>query len=154
MSDDVLSVIPIDPYWQPDRTAGEAATAIVRALAPDPDGATVEVRTSWHEIVTLVDCGQNLERIGCPACGTDADTEWWQDLMEARYEDGFDDLSARMPCCGTDTSLDQLDYQWPCGFARFEIEVWNPPQIWFTDDELSRIASTLGHKVRQIRAHI
>jgi hypothetical protein len=97
VSDDVLSVIPIDPYWQPDPTAGDTATAIVRALAPDPDGVTVEIRTSWHETVTLVDCGANLERIGCPACGANADTEWWQDLMEARYEDGFHDLSTHMP---------------------------------------------------------
>jgi hypothetical protein len=74
--------------------------------------------------------------------------------MDERCEGGFEDLSAFMPCCSTEASLDQLDDQWPCGFARFEIEIWNPPQPWFTDEELSRIAEVLGHEVRQIRAHI
>lgn len=154
MSDDVLSVIPTDPRWQPDRGAAEAATAIVTGLVPDLDRVTVEIKTSWHDVVTLVDCGENLERIGCPACGTDADLEWFVDLMEERYETGFDDMSTRMSCCGAESSLDRLEFEWPCGFARFEIEVWNPPLIWFAEEDLARIAAALGHEVRQIRAHI
>ncbi|XUL90522.1 hypothetical protein ACQ86D_31050 [Streptomyces galilaeus] len=59
------------------------------------------------------------------------------------------------PCCSAATSLDALDYDWPCGFARFEIAVWNPGRlIRFGDDELSAVAEALGHPVRQIRAHI
>ena len=57
-----------------------------------------------------------------------------------------------VPCCGRRTALTDLDYDWPCGFARFEIEIWND---WdpFTDGELESIAQTIGHPVRQILAH-
>jgi hypothetical protein len=47
-----------------------------------------------------------------------------------------------------------LDYDWPCGFARFEVAAWNPSRDWFTDDELALFADALGHDVRQIMAHI
>ncbi|MFF2511501.1 hypothetical protein [Streptomyces sp. NPDC058086] len=43
---------------------------------------------------------------------------------------------------------------WPCGFARFEIAVWNPARLWFSDEELTVLGDALGHPVRQIRAHI
>ncbi|MFW6692168.1 hypothetical protein [Streptomyces sp. MAR4 CNX-425] len=46
MSDDVLSVIPTDPRWQP-----------------------AEIDVTWHDTLTVVDCGQNLQKIGCPHCG-------------------------------------------------------------------------------------
>jgi hypothetical protein len=47
-----------------------------------------------------------------------------------------------------------LDYHWPCGFARFEIAIWNPERTWFDDEDLAAIAKALGHPVKQIRAHI
>jgi hypothetical protein len=59
-----------------------------------------------------------------------------------------------VPCCGVATSQDALDYDWPCGFARFEIAVWNPERASFSDEELTAIGNTLGHPVRHIRAHI
>ncbi len=69
MSDNVLSVIPADPDWQPTAEAADAAMAVLRRLAPQLDGfVTTEYRTTWHERVVAVDCGANLERIECPAC--------------------------------------------------------------------------------------
>jgi len=50
--------------------------------------------------------------------------------------------------------LTDLDYDWPCAFARFEIEIWNPGRDPFTDGELESIAQAIGHPVRQILAHI
>ena len=76
------------------------------------------------------------------------------DLLEERFEDGFEDLSATVPCCGRPTTLDEHDYDWPCGFARFELAVWSPGRDWLTDQELSMLARALGHPVRQILAHI
>lgn len=155
MSDDVLSVIPTDPYWQPDQDAGTRAAAIVAELAcGTPDDLDVEIDVTWHDGLTVVDCGENLERIGCPHCGASIDTEWWADLLEAHCEDGFATLAIEVPCCGAGSSLDALDYDWPCGFARFEIAIWNPDRNWFTDEELTRLAEVLGHPVRQIRAHL
>jgi hypothetical protein len=49
-----------------------------RTLVPaDPDAVDPEIRVSWHQAITVIDCGANLERITCPHCGTDIDTGWW-----------------------------------------------------------------------------
>lgn len=155
MSEDVLSIIPTDPWWQPDPATGERAVALVRALEPgDPDGAHTWSELTWHEAVAPVDCGANLERIGCPHCGATVDIEWYAHLLEEHGEGGFTTLAVEVPCCGTATSLDALQYEWPCGFARFEIAVWNPERTWFTDDDLTAVAAALGHPVRQIRARV
>ncbi|MGI5170073.1 hypothetical protein ACQEU3_37550 [Spirillospora sp. CA-253888] len=155
MSDDVLSVIPTDPQWQPDPLSADRAAALATELAPEAaDGVDVEVEVTWNEVPTFVDCGQNLEKIGCPLCQALIDVGWLQDLMEAHADDGLPLLVVAVPCCGGETSLDALDYSWPCGFARFEIAIWNPDRAWFDDDELNAIGAALGHPVRQIRAHI
>ncbi|MFI5689062.1 hypothetical protein [Streptomyces sp. NPDC051636] len=154
MSDDVLSVIPTDPHWQPERAAGERAAALVTEPAPGhPDGVDAETDVDWYDTLTVVDCGQNLRRIGCPHCGSEIDRAWYEDLVEDHPE-GFSALTFPVPCCATATSLNTLDYDWPCGFARFEIAVRNPERDWFTDEELTAVADVLGHPVRQTRAHI
>jgi hypothetical protein len=155
VSDNVLSIIPTDPQWQPEQTAADRAAAIIAELAPgDPDGVDVDINIDWHDTITVIDCGANLERIGCPTCGASIDTRWWGDLLEERHENGFDDLTVTVPCCGATTRLEALTYEWPCGFARFEIAIWNPGRGWFTDQEITAVADALGHPVRQVMAHI
>jgi len=155
VSDNILSIIPTDPQWQPDQAAADRAARIIAELAlEDPDGFDPDIEIDWHDTITVVDCGGNLERIGCPTCGASIDTRWWDDLLEERWETGFDDLTATVPCCGTTTGLDTLTYEWPCGFARFEIAILNPGRDVFTDQEITSVADALGHPVRQIMAHI
>ncbi|MEQ7010508.1 hypothetical protein ABN028_30450 [Actinopolymorpha sp. B17G11] len=148
-------MIPTAPYWQPDRAAADRAAAIAAELAPGPPGGVaVQIDITWHDTLTLVDCGANLEKISCPLCRAPIDTEWWADQIGVRHDDGYTTLVVEVPCCGGTTSLDDLDYDWPCGFARFEIAIWNPERTWFSDEELATIADALGNNVRQIRAHI
>ena len=155
MSDDVVSVIPADPYWQPSREVGHRAAELVAGLVSGrPDADDVDIDVSWHDVVTVVDCGENFERIGCPLCAASIDVRWWGDLLEERADTGFDDLLMALPCCGAQASLNDLIYEWPCGFAKFEIAVWNPEQLWFSEEKLRSIADVLGRPVRQIRAHI
>ncbi|MFF7674822.1 hypothetical protein [Actinacidiphila glaucinigra] len=87
-------------------------------------------------------------------CGGSIGTQWWADLLEAHADLGFETLAVAVPCCGGATSLDALRHDWPCGFACFEIAVWDPGRDWFADDEPASLGETLGHPVRQIRAHI
>ena len=155
MSDNILSIIPADPYWQPAAEAAEAAMAVFRRLAPQLDGfVTTEYRITWHERVAVVDCGASLERIECPVCQDAVDVEWWADLLEERAEAGFANLTVMAPCCGAEVSLNELRYDWPCGFARFELEAWNPNRDWLTAAELAEVAAALGCDVHQILAHI
>jgi hypothetical protein len=155
VSDDVLSVIPTDPYWQPDRAAADRTAAVVADLAPGvAGGVDAEIDVTWHDTPVVVACGQNLRRIGCPHCGASISTEWWTGLLDDRAGDGFATLATTVPCCGASASLENLEYDWPCGFARFEIAVRNPARAWFGEEELALLGKALGHPVRQVRAHI
>lgn len=155
MSENILSVIPADPFWQPAPEAADAAMEVLQRLTPQLEGfVTTEYRISWHEEVAAVDCGENLQRIGCSACDEAIGLEWWCDLLEDRFETGFTDLVVAVPCCGANVSLTDLGYDWPCGFARFELEVWNPNRDGLTDAELAEVAAALGSDIRQILAHI
>ncbi|MFC9815536.1 hypothetical protein ACFVJM_26070 [Streptomyces virginiae] len=56
MSDDVLSIIPTDAGWQPDRAAADRALVLVERLTPGVvDGVDVEIDMTWHDAVTAVD---------------------------------------------------------------------------------------------------
>jgi hypothetical protein len=59
-----------------------------------------------------------------------------------------------VPCCDALVSLNDLTYDWPVGFARFELEAWNPQRGWLTDEELLQLSTVLDCQVRQIMAHI
>ncbi|OLZ69501.1 hypothetical protein AV521_18505 [Streptomyces sp. IMTB 2501] len=48
--------------------------------------------------------------------------------------------------------MNDLAYDWPCGFARFEISIWNPGRSWLSDSELAAVGEALGYPVRQILA--
>lgn len=94
MSADVLSIIPTDPYWNPDQDAGARAPAIVTELSyGTPGGVAIEIDATWHGMLSVVGCGENLERIGCPHCGGSINIEWWGDQLEAHCEDGFTTLA-------------------------------------------------------------
>ncbi|MER5429638.1 hypothetical protein [Streptomyces sp. NPDC002588] len=165
MSEDILSVIPTDPHWQPTQQAADRTVTLARQLshedpdglapgnapAPDPD---LQIDVDWYDAPTPVDAGDNLERITCPHCAAQIPVTWFLDLLETHCETGFPTLATVVPCCDTATTLDALHYDWPCGFARFEIAVWNPEHVWFTDEQLTALGAVLGHPVRQIRAHI
>lgn len=108
VSDDVLSVVPSDPHWQPDPATGHHVAQLVKSLSlVDGDGGWCEV--DWHDDVALVDCGGNLARIGCPSCGRQLDDEWWRDLLEARHTSGsgLADLAVVVPCCGAATTSER-----------------------------------------------
>lgn len=160
VSDFVLIVVPVDVEWQPDPEAGQrAADLVVSMTLTAGDGGWHEVQ--WHEEIALVDCGENLQRIGCPNCHSEIDVQWWGDLMEERFTTGqrFVERSLSAPCCSADTALDLLEYDWPMAFARFEIAIWNPTKVFATGDGLltadqaQAVEEALGHPIRQVRAH-
>src|SRR2546423_660429 len=126
MSDNILSIIPADPGWQPTSEAADAAMAVLRRLVPQLDGfVTTEYRTTWHERVAAVDCGANLERIECPACQNGIDVEWWADLLAERFGIGFTNLAVTVPGCGAEVSLHDLRHD--CPFAGGRMLPAQPP---------------------------
>jgi hypothetical protein len=155
MSDFYTSAIPTEVTWQPTGEAAAEAEAYVRRVFPDPDGAGQEVTVAFYDRVTAVDAGENLVQISCPRCDGDIQLDWYGNLIEETRGE-FDTLDVTVPCCGAVVPLDTLRFDWPSGFARFEIAVRNPAraEYEFTTEELHTLAAILGHPVRQILTHI
>jgi hypothetical protein len=148
VSDNVLRVIPEDPARVPSALAREAAVSVLRRALPRAD----DVASELTEDVRFVDCGVNFEAVRCPGCGTDLG-EWWTLAMEVAHEERFADLRITTPCCKLWTSLNDLGYSWPVGFARFTLEALNPDVENLPDAVRLRLEHILGSKVRLIWAH-
>jgi hypothetical protein len=156
VSVNVLSVIPTDHLWQPSTSAAAAAELVVRRLDPE----AVEVAAEWSEHVMFADCGSNWEGVRCPSCNEDIEAWFGDRISAASDESQFKDLAAVTPCCGTRTTLNDLTFSWPAGFASFRIRVETPTRAWqrpsdpwFSDSEIELVAEALGAPVRQVLAH-
>ena len=149
MSDNYLRVIPTVPDWSPEHARAAAALRMMQTLCPDGDA---EIRR--YDEVTFIDQGGNFQHVRCPRCGTALENAWWSQAMDGAYQNRFVDLATVTPCCSDEVSLNELDYDWPAGFAQFELSVHNPNRGWLSDNEMAQLADALGHPVRQILCHI
>jgi hypothetical protein len=147
-SDTYLRVIPVDPACVPSALARERASTILSRAVPLAD----DVASQVTEDVRFVDCGANFETVSCPRCGTDLG-EWWSTAMELAHEQQFRDLRITTPCCARRTSLNELVYSWPAGFARYSLEVLNPGVGSLSEQTVRRLEGALGVAVRVIWAH-
>jgi hypothetical protein len=150
VSDNWLRLIPTEPAWVPDREAQARIEAAFAALVPRAAEVTVET----HEEAVFVDCGGNFESIHCPVCGAALTIASWQEMMDAASATRFTALDMPAPCCGTSVSLNDLRYQWPMGFARWEISARSPDRRALTDAEIRGLEHAVGHSLRQIWQHI
>lgn len=148
MADTFLRIIPADPERVPSALARSRAVAVLQRAVPLADNIESQVTDD----VRFVDCGTNFETVSCPSCGVDIG-EWWSVVMEVGHEQQFRDLRATLPCCGLRTSLNDLVYSWPAGFARYTLEVLNPGVGSLGDRVLERLADALGAPIRVIWAH-
>ena len=62
---------------------------------------------------------------------------WWSEQMGQASHASFTNLAVLAPCCGTKTTLNDLTYDWPAGFAQAELSVLNPQRGWLEDAELA-----------------
>jgi hypothetical protein len=118
-------------------------------LYPQADAVTVKVT----DHIEFISTGENLERVRCPACATELDFAWWTDAMDAAYRGNFNNTSVTVPCCLTITSLDQLHYEGPTGFARFEVSVTNPGRA-LDDQDLQAVEQVVGSSLRAVWEHL
>ena len=150
MSSHFLKLIPTDPCFVPPEPVWSMAAACLDLLTPKAD----IIETSSSPSVQFVDPGDNFEHVRCPACASDI-TDWWTNAMDATAINHFTDLSATLPCCGLITSLNDLDYKWPAGFARFTLAARNPNLgRALSLEELDALQTILGCYLRQIFVRI
>lgn len=125
MSDNWLLVIPTDPAWLPANVTATAALDVFRTLV-SVHHAVRNVRTEMHGEVEFIDPGENWHEVRCPTCSAALETRWWRGRIGEAYATRFTQLGVIAPCCGTRTSLNDLGYDWPAGFARFVLSATNP----------------------------
>lgn len=145
MSDNYLILIPTDPNWTPDGASAEKAGNIVAELTPDAE----EAEGFIMDEVEFFDAGDNFKGVTCPHCGADV-TDWWPGAMDKANDLAFGDLGVTMPCCGRPSSLNDLVYDMPQGFAQFAITVTEPGIERLDEAALRRVGEALGHPVRAI----
>lgn len=149
MSDDWMIVLPLDPLAVPTKDRAEAAFELLRALRPDAEDP--ELRLS--DTPQFFDCAGNYENVFCRFCEADIG-EWWHDAL-GTWSERADrrDLFFETPCCGRATSLNDLDYNGPQGFACVGFELMNGgPDL--EPEERQRVENALGLPVRVIWRHI
>jgi hypothetical protein len=162
VSDDVLSIIPLDQDYIPSAEAQQKAVALLKEMLPDGEMCQVEV----YDQLQFIDQGENCYAVFCPSCGQqfpiDPFTEhdpgmvWWYELIEARSAGAsIEQLQTKMPCCGARVPFTSLKFDWPAGFAHFRLSIWNTNVAdgLLTDEQLARIEALLSCKLTQIRAH-
>ena len=141
-------MIPSDPYLKiPEQTLESAKDLLARKIVCD----RIQIRSS--EYPSFIDCGSNLHSISCPNCGSKIDLSWWGKEMDKAYNNSFDSLEVCLPCCKKESSLNDLKYDFPCGFACSVVEVLNPSGE-ITEGLQEQIREIIGSPIRMIYAHI
>lgn len=149
MSTNLLILIPTEPTYRPESVGAKRAQALLNTYFSQPAEASV----SLTEEVAFIATGGNLERIRCPYCQSVFEEQWWIAAMERAYDETrFVDLTVRLPCCGQLSSLNDLHYEWPTGFACFQLHVRDPSNEIdeATFQELERV---LAGSLKKIWAH-
>lgn len=148
MSDYIVKIIPIDCTYSITNEQSNRILKFIKSKVKADD-----VKTFVYETPVFVDCGSNLKTISCPHCGKGLDFSWWGESMDTASEDNFKELSVIMPCCGKESTLNDLLYDFPCGFACIEFDIFNPSTN-FDNKTLSIIMDLLGNPIRMVHAHI
>jgi len=160
MSDDYLKIIPADPHHVPPAECHARAVAYIEKLFPQGEECAADV----YDAVQFIDQGENLEAVICPACGArtkidffsdrDAGLQWWYELGEEIEQTSAESIVTAIPCCHTSVRLVDLEFDWPAGFARFEVSIRNPNVAEnLSVEQLAELEAVLGCKLRQVRAH-
>jgi hypothetical protein len=148
MSETFLRIIPSDPGCVPSALRRERALGVLQRAVPLADDVASQVTPD----VRFVDCGDNFETVRCPHCGADVG-EWWSVAMEMGHEQHYRDLRVTTPCCTRSTSLNELVYSWPAGFARYSLEALNPGVGSLPEALVRRLEDALSARIRVIWAH-
>jgi len=151
LSDNWLRVIPTDPTFVPTAQAARRGVDLLARLAPAAASGEAAHEVDFGKTV-FVDAGTNFASVTCPWCGMAIDLELWQDWMGAAASTEFTQLNVRTRCCDVTTSLNELRYDWPQGFARWSLEVMNPT-AQLSNTQVEAVAEAIGHPIRVIWAH-
>ena len=156
MSDDYIKLIPTDPSYIPPKPLQEQAIHLLEQMLPEG-----ECEAEVYERLTFIDQGANLSAIICPSSnnklqfdGDETIQEWWYSFEDEEQDQGVEGLMVTMPCCQKSVSFTDLTFDWPAGFARFELNAMNPNISHdMPPEQVAELEAVLKCKLQQIRAH-
>lgn len=146
MSSTFYRLIPTNPDYMPEPLAQIEAGALFVSFVQGADDISTEV----SEHVVFWDQGENFETVSCPVCGRELTVKWWQDAMDVAFETGFSNLDVVVPCCKSVTTLNDLRYDFPAGFARFALSALNPHVGDLEDRQVRDLERILCCRLRKI----
>ena len=141
----IIALIPRDPWLIPDEQAQQQAAERLSSFVRQAD----EIHITVNEMPIFVDAGARLTHATCPHCQHRFETSW-QTIVECAAENQFRTLDVVMPCCGITLSLNDLQYDWPAGWARFLIEAVNPQIEGLSIVQIGELEHILDCPMRQI----
>jgi hypothetical protein len=148
MSNSVLKIFPVDPLCRPtSMIPGTLAQSIRDIFQPECRISIIDQDDPF-----FVDQGENFERVVCPLCSKEMEISWWNEAMDRSSRSKFRDLMIIAPCCESRVSLNDLEYEWPAGFASFVIEIQDPRDD-IQRDEMVALEEIIGCKLRKIWAY-
>ncbi|MDE6054761.1 MAG: hypothetical protein K2G55_13605 [Lachnospiraceae bacterium] len=150
MSDYYVIIIPDNLYCRVDIQAVQKAQSYLEECM-----MAMSVEIEIHEAPAFVDCGGYLQEIACPFCGSDL-WDWWGEAMDKSAGEAglFDELDEKqLPCCGRRASLNDLKYNYPCGFACTEFVLLNP-RNQLEQHHKDMVERLLGMQVKVIYSRI
>jgi hypothetical protein len=159
MSDFILRFIPTTVGYMPAAETHEGAVLLLKELLPDGEMCQAEV----YDRLEFIDQGENLECILCPSCASsvilfdgspraEAVEEWWYNITDRVTKEGCERFEISMPCCNSEVFFTDLKFEWPAGFARFELSIWNALGD-LGSEGIERLEIILQCKLLQIRTH-
>lgn len=149
MSTHILYIIPTSPDYIPSDNQQKEALRLVKDKYPRHE-VTSEVSLE----VCFVDQGQNFDKVSCNHCLVELEIDFWKEKMDEAYMTLFKNLQFKSNCCNNETSLNDLIYDMPAGFAKYVISIVNPEYEESSNSGfLSRIESVLDSSVKLIWAH-
>ncbi|MDD3293428.1 MAG: hypothetical protein PHG20_01930 [Geobacteraceae bacterium] len=149
MSTEFLFIIPAAPCYVPPPDMRARALDAFKKMLPTAD----EVDAIVHNEIRFIDAGARFETVRCPICDSELDQIWWGDAMNIAHRSAFRDLKVKLPCCDSQSTLDNLQYKMPSGFAQFLLQAREPgPGRYLTVDKLQALESILGTPLKQVWA--
>lgn len=145
MSDTIYRIIPETPNSDFSGNIDKAISYLKRKTKPEG------IVFTDHGGTAFIDCGENLSSISCPKCNSELSFDWWGEAMDAAFQNGFSDPSCTLPCCNEKSTLADLKYDFPCGFAKKEITVSNPKKP-LNDKIIAKVESILNAKIKIINS--
>jgi hypothetical protein len=144
-----LKIIPSNPFFEPSKQQQFNAIQLLISLFVNN-----EIKTLLTKKIEFVDQGENFDSVSCNLCGALIDSEEWSVAVENALSDSFNNLSFQTPCCGLVSNLNELNYDMPAGFSKYQMIITDPEYEDYSQNEkILNLQTILGVQVKLIWCH-